>query len=156
MCKWRIVRKYLSPTQTLTSHDLDLHRLFLLSFAHCPLPSWAPTFCVQPGFSLLQRFLELGSWSTQPWCLPHTFLTCSSRGSSHHAALPTGLLSFLPVPVRESLTHSHYFPLTCSFLFPQTVLTSLLKKSCDETVFLSTSEPASTPCPMLPCSLSFG
>lgn len=127
MCKWRIVRKYLIPTQTLTSHDLDSHRPFLSSFAHCPLPSRAPTFCVQPGFSLLQRFLELGSWSTQPGCLPHTFVTCSSRGSSHHACSPLRPLSFLPVMVEESLTHSHYLPLTCSFPFSQTALTSLLK-----------------------------
>lgn len=95
------------------------------------------------------------SWDPGLHNLPHTFVTCSSRGSSHHACSPPRPLSFLPVTVKESLSHSHDFPLTCSFLFSQTALTSLLK-SLAMKPFSSPPLSLQTPRPMMPCSLSFG
>lgn len=149
MCRWRILRKYLIPTQTLTFHDLDLHHLFLSSFAPCLLPYKAPIFCVQPGFSFLQSFLELGSWSIQPWCLPHSYSLPPPVGS--HVIL---LSTQAPFPFylwpSESLTPSHYFPLTPLISFLPNCVDLIFKKSCDETLLLWAHKHTSSYVALLP------
>lgn len=69
--------------------------------------------------------------------------TSSSRGFSCHTAFHPGPLSFLPVT--EPLTYSHYFPLTPLISFLSNSFDLTFKKSCDETLFLSISDPTSTP-----------
>lgn len=139
MCKWRILRKYLIPTQTLTSHDLDLHHLFLcLLCIVSSLPRLPPSV-----FSLVSLSCRVSlSWDPG----------LHNRGAflTHiYFLLSWALISYRPpfLPTCDS----HPLP-----LFPSSLLISFLpsrvdltsKKSCDETLFLSTSEPASTPPPM--------